>query len=66
MEAVNAYTKYFFERYKVYEVIGTIRDENISFWKVIEKAGFILTEKKMYRDINDEKEELYRFYKMVK
>jgi len=45
-------------------MIATIREENISSWKVIEKAGFTLNEKKMYKNINDVKEELYRFYEI--
>ena len=45
-------------------MIATIRAENISSWKVIEKAGFILTEKRMYRDVNDDSEVMYHFYKI--
>lgn len=40
----------------------TILDDNIPSWKIAEKVGFTLVEKKMYQDIDDEKEELYRFY----
>ena len=64
IEAVKAYVGYFFKRYNVPKMIATIREENISSWKVIEKAGFTLNEKKMYKDINDVKEELYRFYEI--
>ena len=64
VEAVKAYVEYFFNRYNVPKMIATIREENISSWKVIEKAGFTLNEKKMYKDINDVKEELYRFYEI--
>lgn len=64
IEAVKAYVGYFFNRYNVPKMIATIREENISSWKVIEKAGFTLNEKKMYKDINDVKEELYRFYEI--
>ncbi len=64
VEAVNAYLKYFFDRYTVQKMIATIRAENISSWKVIEKAGFILTEKRMYRDVNDDSEVMYHFYKI--
>ena len=66
VEAVNAYTAYFFKHYQAKRMIATVRDENIPSWKVIEKAGFILTEKRMYKDLNDDKEELYRFYKITK
>lgn len=45
-------------------MIATVREENISSWKVVEKAGFALVERKLYQDINDDKEEMYRFYEM--
>lgn len=44
-------------------MIATVREENIPSWKVIEKVGFILIEKRMYKDLNDDEEKLYRFYK---
>lgn len=61
-EAVKAYVSYYFEHYDENEIIATIREDNIPSWKVIEKAGFVLTEKRMYKDINDTEEKLYRFY----
>ena len=61
-EAIKAYVCYFFEHYDENEIIATIREDNLPSWKTIERAGFSLTEKKMYRDINDANEELYRFY----
>ena len=61
-EAIKAYVCYFFEHYDENEIIATIREDNIPSWKTIERVGFSLTEKKMYRDINDANEELYRFY----
>lgn len=65
IEAVKAYTEYFLNHYHGKGMIATVRDENVSSWKVVEKAGFILTEKRMYKDLNDDKEELYRFYEIV-
>lgn len=65
-EAVKAYIEFFFSNYNVHRMIATVRDENISSWKVVEKANFILTEKKRYKDINDDKEELYRFYEITR
>ena len=62
IEAVKAYTEYFFKHYHAKRMIATVRDENVPSWKVVEKAGFILTEKRMYKDLNDNKEKLYRFY----
>lgn len=64
-EVVIVYSQYFFQHYSIHEIIATIREENISSWKVIEKAGFNLVERKMYKDINDDHEELYRFYVMM-
>ena len=66
VEAVQAYTEYFFNHYNVKRMIATVRNENIPSWKVIEKAGFILNEKRMYKDLNDDEEKLYRFYEITK
>lgn len=64
-EAAKAYTQYFFQRYTVNEMIATIREANEFSWKVIEKSGYRLTERRMYQDINDTSEEFYRFYAMT-
>lgn len=64
-EAVKAYIQYFFRHYSINEIIATVREANISSCKVIEKSGFSLLERKMYKDLNDEFEEMYRFYSMV-
>ena len=64
IEAVKAYINYFFNHYDLQKVIATVRAENISSWKVVEKAGFSLTEKKMYKDLNDVDEEMYHFYEI--
>lgn len=61
-EAAGAYAGFFLSHYDIPELIATVREENVSSWKVIEKAGFRLAEKKPYRDINDCREEMYRFY----
>ena len=61
-EAVKAYTDYFFNHYNEKEIIATIKDENEESYKMAEKTGFKLIETKMYKDIDDEEEELYRFY----
>ena len=65
VEAVKAYTQYFFNHYDVKKVVATIREENIASWKVLEKVGFVMTEKKMYQDISDAKEEMYKFYEFT-
>lgn len=61
-EAARAYTDYFLRHYSAQRIIATVRDENIPSWKAVEKAGYILTAKRMYKDLNDNREELYRFY----
>ena len=61
-EAIKEYVRFFFEHYDENEIIATIREDNLPSCKAIESAGFTLTEKKMYKDINDTDEELYRFY----
>lgn len=66
IEAVKAYLKYFFEHYDITEIIATIREKNIASWNVVEKLDFQFVEKKMYQDLNDATEEMYRFYKKVK
>ena len=64
LEAVRAYIRHFFGHYPIRELIATIREENIPSWSVIEKAGFRLLERKMYQDLNDECEKMYRFYSL--
>ena len=64
-EAVRAYTKHFFGCYDIQKMIATVRAENVSSCKVVEKVGFLLTEKKMYKDLNDSKEEMYHFYEIT-
>ncbi len=76
-EAVSAYAGYFFAHYasnpcvsahsgdtgrSVRQLIATVREGNTASWKTLEKAGFILTESRLYRDIHDETELPYRFY----
>ena len=65
-ESIKTYIEYFFNHYDVQKVIATVRDENVSSWKAVEKAGFRLTEKRMYKDLNDDKEELYHFYEITR
>lgn len=61
-EAAKAYVRYFLQQYEQDEIIATIREDNVPSWRTIEKAGFRLTEKKLYQDIDDETEQMYRFY----
>ena len=61
-EAVKAYLGFFFGHYGEDEIIAVISDENIASRKTAERSGFILTDTRMYRDIYDTEERLYRFY----
>lgn len=65
-EAADAYVQYFFNHYSVSEIIANVRVENKASCRTVEKIGFLLNETKMYRDINDEKPELYHFYSRQK
>lgn len=64
-EAVKAYTEYFLKHYSAKKLIATVRNENVPSWKAIENAGYILLEKRMYKDLNDDGEKLYRFYEIT-
>ncbi len=64
-EAGSLYLQYFFENYDLPEIIATIKDNNEASWKVAERIGFELVDKRSYKDINDEFEEVYRFYRKV-
>jgi len=66
LEAVKGYIEYFFRHYPAEMMAAVIRDENITSWKTAAKAGFTLIEKKLYRDMNDDQEELYRFYELTR
>ena len=66
LEAAKAYIAFFFSHYNINKMIATVRDENIGSWKVAEKAGFQFIKKRMYRDVNDKKEVLYRFYEITR
>lgn len=66
VEAVKAYTKYFLKHYNIKKLIATVRNDNIPSWKVIEKAGFKLIEKRMYKDLHDNEKKLYYFYEITK
>lgn len=66
VEVVKAYMEYFLDHYNAKRMIATVRNDNVASWKVIEKAGFILINKRMYKDLNDDIEKLYRFYEITK
>ena len=62
LEAVKAYLQFFFDHYDEDEITATISDDNIASFKTAEKAGFQLLATRMYKDIYDTEERLYRFY----
>ena len=61
-EAVIAYLDYYFAHYDENAIQANIRDANVASWRTAEKAGFVLEDKHMYKDIDDSEELLYRFY----
>lgn len=63
-EAVKAYTEYFLEHYNARRIIAIVRDKNVPSWNLIEKAGYILDTQRMYKELNDDEEKLYRFYEI--
>lgn len=65
-QAADSYVQYYFDNYDLPEIIATIKECNTASWKVAEKTGFELIDTRMYKDINDEGEELYRFYRRKK
>ncbi len=61
-EAVKAYLEYFFDHYGEDGIIAVIADDNTASRRTAEKAGFQFTDARMYQDIYDAEERLYRFY----
>ena len=61
-EAAKAYIRFFFEHYDEAELTAEIKDDNLPSRKTAEKAGFVLKEKRKYKDIYDTEEHLYRSY----
>ena len=66
VEAAGLYLQYFFDNYDVSQIIATIKDGNTASWKVAERIGFELIDKRNYKDSNDECEESYRFYRKIR
>ena len=66
-EAAIAYVSYFLEQYpSIPRIIATVRTENMSSCKTVEKSGFVLEETKIYQDINDTEAHEYNFYAMYR
>ena len=63
-EALLAFTAYFLRTYPVGLFCAAARVDNAASWKTLEKAGFVRTETKLYRDLYDEEEKWYHFYRL--
>lgn len=62
-EATKAFTNYFLVNYKAIDhIIATIHADNISSCKTVEKAGYNLIKRIMYKDIYDDQPKEYKFY----
>lgn len=62
LEAVRAYTGRFFSRYALPCLIAAVRQDNAASRLVAERAGFLLSEVRSYRDLNDAAALPYCFY----
>lgn len=65
-EATIAYSHYMLNHYTIPKLIANIRTANQASCKTVERAGYTLTETKMYKDVTDIAEKLYNFYEMQK
>ena len=63
-EAVSAFAKYYFLHYNTDILFATARVRNIASCKVLERAGFVLYDSRMYQDMYDETAELNNFYEL--
>lgn len=61
-EALCALTKYFLKNDRADRLIAAARAENKASCRTLERAGFRLTDTRLYRDLYDTQEELYHFY----
>ena len=61
-EASSAYARFLVDNYDVDELIATVKVENDSSRRVIEKSGFTFLETRIYQDIHDDKPEKYNFF----
>lgn len=65
-EAVRAYVDFFFRTYKEDRLFATAMVKNRASCKTLERAGFVLTDTRMYQDLYDEKEELSHFFEITR
>lgn len=63
-EAVQSYVQYFFNHYEADTIFAAVKVENKSSCRTLEKAGFILLETRLYKDLYDKTEDLRNFYEI--
>lgn len=61
-EALRALVEYFLKDYRIDRLMAAARAKNTASCRTLERAGFRLTDTRLYRDLYDEQEELYHFY----
>ncbi|MGG7076571.1 GNAT family N-acetyltransferase [Clostridium sardiniense] len=62
-EATKAFTQYFLEDYKdINHIIATVHPDNIPSCRTVEKAGYNLMKRIMYKDIYDDESKEYKLY----
>lgn len=64
-EALRALVEYFLTSGRVGLFMATARTDNIASCKTLEKAGFHLTDTRLYQDLYDEQEALSHFYEIT-
>lgn len=61
-EALQCLTGYLFTKYNLKKLVATARVENAASCKTLERAGFTVSETKMYQDLYDECEAMSNIY----
>lgn len=65
-EALQCLADYLFTRYNLKKLVATANVHNIASCKTLEKAGFSVTETKMYQDLYDESESMSHIYELIR
>lgn len=61
-EALCALVEYLYANYEIEKLVATASVHNIASCRTLEKAGFVVTETKMYQDMYDECEGMSNVY----
>ena len=61
-EALCALVEYLYANYEIEKLVATASVHNIASCRTLEKAGFVVTETKMYQDMYDECEGMSNIY----